>query len=144
MKIGKIKKITFKILPILLCILFIIMPFTNIVLAETEDFSFGGILKSVREFIAKGKSESGTDEISGKFIEQTAPLFSAIYFIGLAVAVGVLIIIGIQYATSSPDQKAELKGKLIGFAVAVVILTAAIPIWSLVVNTFSSTTGIEV
>lgn len=144
MKIAKIRKKIYKIIPIILIIFFCIMPFTNFALAETEDFSFGGILKSVREFIDKGKSQSGTDEISGKFIEETAPIFSAVYYIGLAVAVGVLIIIGIRYATEPPESKAELKGKLIGFTIAVIALTAAIPIWTLVVNTFSKASGIDV
>ncbi len=111
---------------------------------SSDGFSFGEIIGSVQEFFKKGKEGSGDEEITKTFVDKTAPLFSTLYYVGVAISVGVLILLGIEYATAKPDKKAELKEKLIVFVVAVMILGGAIPIWSFVVRTFSGTTGIEV
>lgn len=112
--------------------------------SSSDGFSFGEIIGSVQEFFKKGKEGSGDEEITKTFVDKTAPLFSTLYYVGVATSVGVLILLGIEYATAKPDKKAELKEKLIVFVVAVMILGGAIPIWSFVVRTFSGTTGIEV
>lgn len=112
--------------------------------SNSDGFSFGEIIGSVQEFFKKGKEGSGDEEITKTFVDKTAPLFSTLYYVGVATSVGVLILLGIEYATAKPDKKAELKEKLIVFVVAVMILGGAIPIWSFVVRTFSGTTGIEV
>lgn len=112
--------------------------------SSSDGFSFGEIIGSVQEFFKKGKEGSGDEEITKTFVDKTAPLFSTLYYVGVAISVGVLILLGIEYATAKPDKKAELKEKLIVFVVAVMILGGAIPIWSFVVRTFSGTTGIEV
>lgn len=109
-----------------------------------SDFSFGAILKSVQEFFAKGKEGTNDDDISKTFVEKTAPIFSALYYVGLSVAVGVLIILGIKYATGKPEEKADLKERLIGYTIAVMVLAGAIPIWAFVVSKFSEVTGIAV
>lgn len=52
--------------------------------------------------------------------------------IGTAVAVITLIIIGIQYVTKSPEQKAQVKDRLVTYAIGAVILFAATTIVSIV------------
>lgn len=117
---------------------------TNTTSGADSDFSFGAILKSVQEFFAKGKEGTNDDDISKTFVEKTAPIFSALYYVGLSVAVGVLIILGIKYATGEPEEKADLKERLIGYTIAVMVLAGAIPIWAFVVSKFSEVTGIAV
>lgn len=141
----KISKLLSKIIPIIILLFILVIPIENNVYATNDtDFSFGSILSSVKEFLSKGKENSNSQEIQSTFIEKTAPLFSALLYIGFAVAVGTLIILGVQFAMANPEKKADLKARLIGFVVATVILGAAIPIWTLVVNTFSSITDIKV
>lgn len=140
-----IKKVISIVIPVLFLCVFFIMPFTNYALAEENtDFTFGGILTSVREFFNKGKEQGNSDEIQQTFIEQTAPLFNTLLYIGFAVAVGTLIILGVQYAQESPEKRADLRARLVGFLIATVLLGAAIPIWAMVVKLFSGLTGVEV
>ncbi len=39
-------------------------------------------------------------------------ILNALMWIGIVVAVGMMIFLGIKYVTSSPDGKADIKGKL--------------------------------
>ena len=54
------------------------------------------------------------------------------------------MILGIKYATGKPEEKADLKERLIGYTIAVMVLAGAIPIWAFVVSKFSEVTGIAV
>lgn len=52
-------------------------------------------------------------------------VLSAMKWIGIVIAVGMLIYLGIKYVTSSPDGKADLKGKLGVYILGFVLIVAA-------------------
>ena len=52
-------------------------------------------------------------------------ILSAMKWIGVVIAVGMLIYLGIKYVTSSPDGKADLKGKLGVYILGFVLIVAA-------------------
>ena len=61
-------------------------------------------------------------------------IVGVVQVVGTAVAVITLIIIGVKYMVSSPNDKAEMKSKMIPFVIGAVILFGASNLLSLVVN----------
>lgn len=62
-------------------------------------------------------------------------------YIGVAIAVGMMIYLGIKYVTSSPDGKADLKGKLGVYILGLVLILAASFIVGIIENGINSATG---
>lgn len=52
-------------------------------------------------------------------------VLGALTWIGVAIAIGMLIFLGIKYVTSSPDGKADLKGKLGVYVLGLVLILGA-------------------
>lgn len=118
----------------------------NKVYAE-DDFSISTILNDVKNFFEKGRTaDTGIDtgELQNSFIEKIAPLASALFQIGLAIAVAVSMILGVQYIIASPEKQGELKERLIGFAIGTFVLASAYTIWEITVTILSAATGISV
>lgn len=42
--------------------------------------------------------------------------------VGISVALVMLVVIGIKYVVSSPEQRASIKGKMIGFVIGAILL----------------------
>ncbi len=64
-------------------------------------------------------------------------VLGALKWIGIAVAVGMLIFLGIKYVTASPDGKADLKKQLGVYALGLLLIVAATTIVGILENTFS-------
>lgn len=115
--------------------------------SENAEFSVGGIINSVREFFSRGSSNTtGIDaqEIRSNFIVQIQPIVDALFTIGIGVALGVSIVLGVQYMAGDAKKKAELKDKLLGFVIGIFILGSAFTIWSITVRILSGAIGIEI
>lgn len=111
-----------------------------------KTFSVSDIFTSVKQFIQRGKEQKESEEIVSNFADLIAPLFQTLYFVGLSVAVGTAMVLGLKYMMFDGDAKtkADLKDRLIGFGVAVIILVLAVPIWKLLITLISGMTGINV
>ncbi len=71
---------------------------------------------------------------NGGLLEKGGQILWIAQMIGYAVSIIMLVIIGIQYVTKSPDEKAKVKDRLIIYATGAVILFAATTLVSLVAN----------
>lgn len=60
--------------------------------------------------------------------------------VGVITVLAGLLVIGIKYMTASPEEAAKLKTKLVGLAVAGVVIIGAFGIWSLAIKFFEEMT----
>ena len=60
--------------------------------------------------------------------------------IGVTIVLAGILILAIQYMVATPDEAAKLKTKLVGLAVAGVVIIGAHGIWNLAYQFFKSTT----
>ena len=61
----------------------------------------------------------------GNSAETARNIIGAIQWIGYAIAVGMLIFIGIKYVMASADEKANLKNALIRYVIGAVLIAGA-------------------
>lgn len=64
-------------------------------------------------------------------------ILSALMWIGVAIAVGMMIFLGIKYVTSSPDGKADLKKQLGIYILGFVFIVGATTIVGIINNAIS-------
>lgn len=88
---------------------------------------------------------SDTDK-DGKITEQRAGeltsiddgtasmILGFIQFIGYAVAIGMLIYIGIKYTMSAADERATLKGALVKYVIGAILIVAASSVVGMIYN----------
>lgn len=75
-------------------------------------------------------NQSGTSDITSK----TGQILNIVQIGGTAVSVILLIILGIKYMVSSPNEKATIKEKLIPYVIGVVIFFAATNLVAIVIG----------
>lgn len=65
-------------------------------------------------------------------------MLGAIQWIGYAIAIGMLIYIGIKYVTSAANEKAELKSASVNYIIGAIIIAGAVTICNWAVMFFQS------
>lgn len=130
----RMKKNTKKVLIIILiliCLFFVFIP-KNV---YASNFSIEKIMTSVKDFLSQGSS-SGSSDVTEEITAEVQPIINTLYWVGIAIVIGAAMFLGMEYfkATGDPKQKAEIKGKLIGFLISAAVLIAAYPIWSFLVG----------
>lgn len=116
-----LNKKVMKVLSIVLLVVVVFMTMGNSVFANvTENFN-------QNETITNNTAKTLANTILG-----------ALTWIGVAIAIGMLIFLGIKYVTSSPDGKADLKGKLGVYVLGLVLILAATGIVGFLETTISS------
>ena len=55
-------------------------------------------------------------------------------WIGYAIAVGMLMYIGIKYVTSAADERANLKGSLVKYVIGAVLISGAVTVIGIISN----------
>lgn len=123
------KKI-FKITLIIICLLF-----TFLTINSNASLSWDSIQKSAQEWEKQGSSKTIISE--DKIVDAVLPVGQMLTAIGVAVVFGGLVILGIKYMISEPEQKGKLKQQLIGLVVAGVVIFGAYTIWNLFYNFFT-------
>lgn len=61
-------------------------------------------------------------------------ILGAMQWIGYAIAVGMLIYIGIKYTMSAADERANLKGSLVKYVIGAVLIASAVTVVGIVFN----------
>ena len=61
-------------------------------------------------------------------------VYNILLFIGLAIAIIIGLVLGIQFMVGSVDQKAKVKDSLIPYIVGCIVIFGAFGIWKLVVT----------
>lgn len=120
----KIKKIY-----IIFIIAVLMLSFSNIVFA-TEDKTITGI---ANEWISTGERQEAAfnTNISSEGFQNIAGLLLGI---GIFVAAGVGIILGIKFMLSTPTGKAEVSSLLPPFIIGVAVIVGALTIWRIAVQ----------
>ena len=88
-------------------------------------------------FLQKGEKDEESSQIgiNEKVLKDNQKWMYNLFFgIGLVIAVGVGMVLGIQYLTGSVEKKADLKQALIGYLFACIVLFGAFGIWKIVVK----------
>lgn len=126
---------TIVIILILVCLFIFLIPQNSYAGSEGPSFSIGNIMNSVKEFLSKG-GEADDIGAAKEMAGEIQPLINTLYWVGVAIVIGAAMFLGIQYfkATGDPKEKAAIQGKLIGFSVSAVVLLAAYPIWSFLIE----------
>ncbi len=118
-------KKTVKIISIILIVLLIICNMSNVALAETK--SGTGQQHSSDETITPGNiTGTKSDGMNTTEIVQVGNnIVFVIRLLGTIISVGVLVVLGIKYMTSSPEGKADFKSTMIPYLVGAVLVFAA-------------------
>lgn len=104
------KRSAIKVVGSVLLILIIMVAFSSI--------SYGLDTGSYNKIYQKEPEIDKINNIGGTVL-------ATVQVVGLAVALVMLVIIGIRYMYSSPEQRASIKGKMIGFVIGAVLLFAS-------------------
>ena len=97
------------VIPILIVMLILAM--TTPVFADTINFD-------KLQNINKPTGTGALAQASGKVI-------GIIYVVAMIISIGMLLVIGIKYITSSPDQKADLKARAVPYLIGAALIFGA-------------------
>ena len=114
----KLNKKSVRILSIIFLTVVLLMSVGNVVFAAGD--ALGGINPTITA------PEGGAD-IANKIL-------GILMWVGVAIAVGMLIFLGIKYVTSSPDGKADLKKQLGIYILGFVFIVGATTIVGILAN----------
>lgn len=124
-----------KILMVFMIFIFCIMvnSFTyNCVYAEAT--SLKDAIDGAKDFVKEGENESeGTiDQDTLKTASDT--VYNILLAVGFICAIVVGVVLGIQFMMSGVDGQAEIKEKLIAYAIGCIIIFGAFGIWKIFVQ----------
>ena len=121
------KKITSKMLAILLISIIIIASF--ICISAAEDFSAQNI--SPHNMWVNSSDTTGT---SGTVNVIIGTIITVVQIIGVGVAIIMLIVLAIKYISAAPGDKAEIKKHAVVYVVGAIVLFAASGILGIIKN----------
>lgn len=89
------------------------------------------IQQEANDFLSKGEAGKNLikTENTANLVEGLASILTTI---GVTIVLAGLLIMGIKYMTATPEEAAKLKTKLVGLAVAGIVIMGAYGIWKLV------------
>lgn len=144
------RKLKNKMLAFLVMII-ILFNLNTLVFANTTDseqnnpsFNLQQVINATKNFTEQGKKGSTTgidpEKVSTSFAENIRPIGELLIAVGWIISVIITIILGVQFFLSAadPSKQAKVKEGMYAFAIAVVILSAAYPIWSFVIDAISN------
>lgn len=119
----KLNKKSVKIISAILLAAMLFMSFSPVAFAANGT---GSDLYGLNPSPDASKLEGGADLAN--------TILSALMWIGVAIAVGMMIFLGIKYVTSSPDGKADLKKQLGVYILGLVFIVGATTIVGIIKN----------
>ena len=122
-----------KIITVLLLILLIIFGISNCAYAGESSDPVGDIMNNAENFLHKDQTIVFNNMNSFSSI-----LYTALFLVGLVIAVIVGIVLGIQYIYSSAEEKAKSKENLFAYVIGCAVLFGAFGIWKIAVEIFNN------
>lgn len=121
-----------KISKIIVAILIFVMMFMTVTaFARPTDMINENNLDGSK-YVKPNTIESVLGENAGKTVEidngVAGNILGAMQWIGYAIAVGMLMYIGIKYVMSAADERANLKGSLVKYVMGAVLIASAVTI----------------
>jgi len=96
-------------------------------------YAIGDVISSGKNFLNYGQKVG--DVIDGKALQSTSNfIFNMFLVVAIVLAVGVGTVLGIKFITSSVEGQAKIKEAIIPYIVGCVVIFAAFPIWSFIVE----------
>jgi len=95
------------------------------------------IIRTGRSFIAQGSGGRTADDFAADFID----IGTILAGIAEIVLLCCIIVIGMKWATASPEKKAQLKQQLIGLVISAAVIFGAVGIWELFRNILGEAFG---
>ena len=123
------------IIKILLIIIFLINILSSDILATT---TIKDIFSQADDWETTGRSNVNTTMDTKKLNETSSLIYNILFGIGVAVAVIVGAILGIQFMTAGIDQKVQVKGALLPYVISCIVVFGSFGIWKLVVTILGS------
>ena len=99
--------------------------------AQDSSLSWDSIKGQADSFIKQGANQGSTYISTGDMNGLVSGLANILTTIGVVVVLAGLLIIGIKYMVATPEEAAKLKSKLVGLAVAGVVVIGAYGIWTM-------------
>lgn len=112
-----------------LIIMIIFMLSSNIFATSISD-----IFSQADDFISTGESNANTTIDTSQLKKASNTIYNLLLGIGVAAAVIVGAILGIQFMTAGVDKKVEVKQALIPYVVSCIVVFGSFGIWKLVVT----------
>ena len=97
------------------------------------NYSYAGIFDDAIGFITLGESGGAGIDVSTT-TDNLQNIAGILYGIGIFIAVGVGIILGIKFMFSSAEGKAEISKILFPYLVGVGVILGAVTIWKIAIN----------
>lgn len=120
--------------------LIIISLFITCILS-TNVFAISDISSQATDFINTGKDHTNTTIDTSKIKDASDDIYNILFGIGVAAAVIVGAILGIQFMTAGIDQKVEVKKSLFPYIVSCIVIFSAFGIWKLILTILN---GLEI
>jgi len=98
--------------------------------------SVDNIMSDADDFVKDGEASSDINET--ELGDTSNFLYNLLLGVGIIVAVGVGIVLGIKYMIGGLEEKADLKQALLGYAISCLVVFSAFGIWKLAVTVFSN------
>lgn len=103
-------------------------------------YAMSNIIKDGQNFLNKGQLVD--DVIDTEALKSTSDfIFNMFLTIAIVLAIGIGTVLGIKFITSSVEGQAKIKEALVPYVVGCVVIFAAFPIWSFMVNVGQESTG---
>lgn len=97
-------------------------------------FAIDKIFSQADDFISTGENNAGTTINTTELKKTSNNLYNMLFGIGVAAAVIIGAILGIQFMTAGVDKKVEVKQALIPYVVSCIVIFGSFGIWKLVVT----------
>lgn len=101
------------------------------ILFSTVCFATDGIIRDINPNLPSGAEHAST-------VAET--IIGAAMWIGYAIAIGMIVFIGIKYVIASADEKANLKGMLLKVVIGSFIIVFSLTIANAVIQVMTVTT----
>lgn len=111
-----------------------------IIIPKSNALSLSSIMDSGKSFLDKGDPVQTTINES-ELRKTSSNIYNVLLIIGIIIAFGVGIILGIQWMLASVEDKAKIKEMLIPYIVGCVVLFGGFSIWKMVVDFGQETDG---
>lgn len=120
-------KISLKVILLTLCIFFVL---------SSEIFALDEIFQQADGWRETGKNEAekGLTMDTEILKKASTTIYNILFGVGVAAAIIVGAILGIQFMTAGVDKKVEVKQALVPYVVSCIVIFGAFGIWKLVVT----------
>ncbi len=109
-----------------------------IFLLSSKIFAISDLFSTANGWLETGRQHTNTTMDTTNLKQTSDTIFNIFFGVGVAVAIVVGAILGIQFMTAGIDQKVEVKKSLFPYIISCFVLFGAFGIWKLIVTILSS------